>query len=922
MGYSNVAGDLNVYSTTSTQDLIVRGDTNLVGNLTSLAGFHNFGNVSVGNLVVTGNFTVTATNTTVSNALSINNAGTSTAMKVVQYEGGGPGHAYNVAEFWDFQTLAMVIDPEGNVAIHTGGSPGYAFTVVDGASIDTLTLGTPLAISSGGTGTASGAPTNQVFAGPSAGGPSAPLFRSLVNADLPASVVVSNVTANGSGLSSMNASNITFGTLANSQLPSIISVSNVTANGSGLSSMNASNLAFGVVAATQLATAQTNITSVGTLTGLFSSGNISAVNFVGDGNTLSNLNASNLAFGAVAAAQVQAAQTNITSVGTLTGLFSSGNITGTYFTGGGNTLSNLNASNLAFGAVAAAQVQAAQTNITSVGTLTGLFSSGNISAVNFVGGGNTLANLNASNLAFGAVAAAQVQAVQTNITSVGTLTGLFSSGNISAVNFVGSGNTLSNLNASNLAFGAVAAAQVQAVQTNVTQVGTLTGLFSSGNISAVNFVGEGNTLSNLNASNLAFGAVAAAQVQAVQTNITSVGTLTGLFSSGNISAVNFVGEGNTLSNLNASNLAFGAVAAAQVQSAQTNITSVGTLTTANVGILNVWQISNLQTLNVLSSASIATINAASMNVANIFTTNIVGFIGSQWTGTIGSTIFYLSNVGIGTSVSNSNLTVVGNVYVSNAIQTGNLIVDGVGSGGFLQAQGTGNVAAVSTIPIGSGGTNQTSYGTANGILYYDGTSFQAASGITASTATTLNVTTANITTLQTTNFIPASSGIFMNLSATYTLSSAASWSGNIAGTLTSNLYTLFAPAPVANWNAYGSSAFVNAPTVNGGIKFNQPGPYMIMAVIAVDTGIKTIALSSNTTDYHSNVTNVWSYSYRFDFGENPSRLVTIPVNVTNTSSYYYIDIETNNQSDNVIQTAYSNLATAAYTGTYVIIKPI
>ena len=834
MGYSNVAGDLNVYSTTSTQDLIVRGDTNLVGNLTALAGFHNFGNVSVGNLIVTGNFTVTATNTTVSNALSINNAGTSTAMKVVQYEGGGPGHAYNVAEFWDFQTLAMVIDPEGNVAIHTGASPGYAFTVAQGASIDTLTLGTPLTISSGGTGTASGAPTNQVFAGPSTGGPSAPLFRSLVNTDLPASVVVSNVTANGASLSSMNASNITFGTLANSQLPSIIIVSNVTANGASLSSMNASNITFGTLANSQLPSI------------------ISVSNVTANGSGLSSMNASNITFGTLANSQLPSI----------------------------------------------------------------------ISVSNVTANGSGLSSMNASNLTFGVVAATQLATAQTNVTQVGTLTGLFSSGNISAVNFVGDGNTLSNLNASNLAFGAVAAAQVQAVQTNVTQVGTLTGLFSSGNISAVNFVGGGNTLSNLNASNLAFGAVAAAQVQAVQTNVTQVGTLTGLFSSGNISAVNFVGDGNTLSNLNASNLAFGAVAAAQVQAVQTNVTQVGTLTTANVGILNVWQISNLQTLNVLSSASIPTINATSMNVANIFTTNIVGFIGSQWTGTIGSTIFYLSNVGIGTSVSNSNLTVAGNVYVSNAIQTGNLIVDGVGSGGFLQAQGTGNVAAVSTIPIGSGGTNQTSYGTANGILYYDGTSFQAASGITASTAATLNVTTANITTIQTTNFIPASSGIFMNLAATYTLSSAASWSGNIAGTITSNLYTLFAPAPVANWNAYGSSAFVNAPTVNGGIKFNQPGPYMIMAVIAVDTGIKTIALSSNTTDYHSNVTNVWSYSYRFDFGENPSRLVTIPVNVTNTSSYYYIDIETNNQSDNVIQTAYSNLATSAYTGTYVIIKPI
>ena len=296
MGYSNVAGDLNVYSTTSTQSLVVRGDTNLVGNLTSLAGFHNFGNVSVGNLIVTGNFTVTATNTTVSNALSINNAGTSTAMKVVQYEGGGPGHAYNVAEFWDFQTLAMVIDPEGNVAIHTGASPGYAFTVAQGASIDTLTLGTPLAISSGGTGTASGAPTNQVFAGPSVGGPSAPLFRSLVNADLPASVVVSNVTANGASLSSMNASNITFGTLDNLRLPAIISVSNVTANGASLSSMNASNITFGTLANSQLPSI------------------ISVSNVTANGSGLSSMNASNLTFGAVGALQVQSVQTNVYQV--------------------------------------------------------------------------------------------------------------------------------------------------------------------------------------------------------------------------------------------------------------------------------------------------------------------------------------------------------------------------------------------------------------------------------------------------------------------------------------------------------------------------------------------------------------------------------------------------------------------------------
>ena len=144
MGYSNVQGSLNVLSTTSTDNLIVRRDAYVYGNLTHTTGLTSLGNVTAGNLTVTGNFIVTATNTQVTNALSINNAGTATALKVVQYEGGGPGHAYNVAEFWDYQTLAMAIDPYGNVAIHTSSSPGYALTVSEGASIDYLALGTPL----------------------------------------------------------------------------------------------------------------------------------------------------------------------------------------------------------------------------------------------------------------------------------------------------------------------------------------------------------------------------------------------------------------------------------------------------------------------------------------------------------------------------------------------------------------------------------------------------------------------------------------------------------------------------------------------------------------------------------------------------------------------------------------------------------
>ena len=205
----------------STQNLAVRTDLTVYGNLTQISGITALGNVTAANLVVTGNFVVTATNTQVTNALSINNFGTDTAFKVVQYEGGGPGHTYNVAEFWDYQTLAMVIDPEGNVAIHSTASPGYALTVVQGASIDALSLGTPLTTTYGGTGVTS-ASQNYIFSGPEFGA-GAPSFRLLTNGDLPSVISLANIVSDNS----LTTTNI-FGTNLNVTSNSNLSTTNVT----------------------------------------------------------------------------------------------------------------------------------------------------------------------------------------------------------------------------------------------------------------------------------------------------------------------------------------------------------------------------------------------------------------------------------------------------------------------------------------------------------------------------------------------------------------------------------------------------------------------------------------------------------------------------------------------------------------------
>jgi len=151
-------------------------------------------------------------------------------------------------------------------------------------------------------------------------------------------------------------------------------------------------------------------------------------------------------------------------------------------------------------------------NLTSVGgTFTGNVSAGNVSTTNLSG---TLTT-----------------AAQTNITSLGTLTGLTVSGapvpNANATVNLGSTSAWWNILYANTHVGATA---------------TFTGNVTAGNVSATNLTGTLATAS--------------------QTNITSLGTLTGLTVSGNVTAGGFSGTLLTAS--------------------QPNITSVGTLSTLNI----------------------------------------------------------------------------------------------------------------------------------------------------------------------------------------------------------------------------------------------------------------------------------------------------------------------------------------------------
>ena len=462
-------------------------------------------------------------------------------------------------------------------------------------------------------------------------------------------------TGNGSGLSQLAGANVT-GTVSNAAY--------ATNAGTATTATSATSA---TTAGTVTTNAQPNITSVGTLTGLIVNGNINAGNIAG-GNIVS----ANYVSGTL----TTAAQPNITSVGTLSSLGVNGTVTAVaftantgVFTGNGSGLSAIAGANVT-GTVANATyatsagsattagtvTTAAQPNITSVGTLTGLIVNGTLNSGNtIVGNLNTagkvaastlesnvaigtapltvlsttrVANLNVANAGYAdaagfAATATNAAAVQSNTSTATTvyLTGTSTAANsyvslekvsgiyanmsnnsITATTFVGSlSGTATSATSANTA-GTV----TTNAQPNITSVGTLTSLGVNGTVTAVAFTantgvftGNGSGLSAIAGANVTgtvASATAATNAAAVQTNTSSSTTAYPTFvtSSANGNSQNYVNTGITANLANASisattfvgslsGSATSAITAGTVTTnAQPNITSVGVLSSLTV----------------------------------------------------------------------------------------------------------------------------------------------------------------------------------------------------------------------------------------------------------------------------------------------------------------------------------------------------
>ena len=315
----------------------------------------------------------------------------------------------------------------------------------------------------------------------------------------------------------------------------------------------------------------------------------------------------------------------------------------------------------------------------------------------YVPGSNTQLIFNNSNL-FGASANLTFNST-TNFLSTTNLavTGITQLGNVGNVSILGgeNGYFLQTDGTGNLTWtvgsnggggnGTPGGANTQVQYNNAGSFGGDAGFTYNEN---TNTLSIGNVNSNFfgNLTGIASNATAAVTVTAnAQPNINSVGILTTLAVSGQVAAGIFQGSGANLTNLPAANLVGSVPLAVSVSnSAQPNITSVGTLTTLNVS-------GNISGANISSSNR--------MSTANLFVTGntTVGGNITMTTGTFnsnGNVVLNGSSIGLGN---------VSNVKIQGGLSGQILTTDGAGNLSFANSASRNPASPNASVQYNSNG---------------------------------------------------------------------------------------------------------------------------------------------------------------------------------------------------------------------------
>jgi hypothetical protein len=717
----------------------------------------------------------------------------------------------------------------------------------------------------------------------------------------------------------------------------------VASNGSGISNINGTNVSTVGTAQSVTVASQPNITSVGTLTSLNVSG-ISNLNLItGNGSGISNLNSSNLT-GTISTG-------NFPTSGVSAGLYGSGAnvssvtvdqygrvtnasnvaITASQWTSNtGNTIYYANYVGIGDTFVPTANLHVVgNAYVSNSVTTTNIFFTNTIHATNLpttsvnAGGYGSVANIpqivvdqygrltSASNISF--TATSQWTSIDANVAfgngvSIGSLTNppvgsnlyVLGVANIDSINT----SSLSVSNTANIA-NLFVPTQLNVVSANILTDNVTTSNIVTANIGTLNVSGSAN-LVNLR-----------------------VGTLANLVSA-NVTTAN-IASGNAVT-LNVSTAA--------------NVTNLTVRTQANIVTLNVSTAANVTNLTVRTLANIATLNVTTDNVLTLNASSIFGTNSNLVTANIGSgnvnTLNASSIFGTNSNLVSANV-VTGNILTLNASSilgtNSNLVSANVGTGNILTLNAssifgtnsnlvsanvtTGNVLTLNASSIlGTNSNIITSNITTANILTLNassifGTTLNASSISVTNQANIFssNLVTANVGTLNT-QFLTVTSNILPGTGDGNTyIDGNIIVSGNVFSALgtplgsgggyyfslpsdialqvpyTGAVYGVTYPLSVGLSNGFtinGTSTLITV-TPNGNFQFSVAGPYLLRAVFNSTDNITGLAVGSNVADVHG-TDQGYMYRYTTFITQNPTELIEIPFNVTDTTKYYYLDI--------------------------------
>jgi len=562
-----------------------------------------------------------------------------------------------------------------------------------------------------------------------------------------------------------------------------------------------------------------------------------------------------------------AAQPNITSVGNLTTLTVTGNVSANYFIGNGSQLTGLpasysNANVAAYLPTYTGNLTAGNANISGslvAGTITTGSGTGNISGANYVvanyfsGNGSLLTSITGANvtgyvpLATTANTAGTVTtAAQPNITSLGTLTSLTVSGDSTITgNLTVSGSyQYANVTSFNVKDPIIE----QGGNPNGTPLasndgkdrGQLLHYYSGSAIDA--FMGWDNSNAEFS-----FGSNVSVSNEVVTFN-----------SFGNLRAGYFIGNGATLTNITGANVTgyvplstTANTAGTVTTAAQPNITSVGTLTGLTVSGLLVATGTGIKTANIQDTTGTITITTNYSNIAGD-----VGVYGNLTAGTSGTgnvTASYFVGNGsqlTGISASSSNTA---NTANTAATVTTNAQPNITSTGTLTSLTVSGNVNLTgANVSLGNVSNIHITGGTANYVLATDGSGslswVEQSGGSGLSTITVDNFTGNSVQTVFTLSVSPTSvNNTFVNIDGVFQLRDAYSLSGaNIT----------FDSAPVTGASievttteflATGQGSFVTRNYTGNGVQntFTVTSGVTASSVLVAENGI----LQVPTTDY-------------------------------------------------------------------------